>query len=117
VLEAIAGLPVVASDVGNVAEARWTVRPASVRPDDPAAFARAVGRLLADVDLRRRLGKAGRARALARFTFGDAESTARSTTASSAAPGPTGGATMTGRGPAPVRAGRTFRPRPAPGSP
>ena len=70
VLEAmLAGLPVVASDVGSVAEAVVDGETGLlVRPDDPAAFAQAVGRLLADVDLRRRLGEAGRARALARFT-------------------------------------------------
>ena len=87
VLEAmLAGLPVVASDVGSVAEAVVDGETGLlVRPDDPAAFAQAVGRVLADVDLRRRLGEAGApARSPASPRSGWPSPTARSTTASSA---------------------------------
>ncbi len=74
VLEAMAaGLPVVASAVGGVRE--QVVQGETgylVPPDDPQALAGALRRLLADPELRRRLGDAGRARAelcfdLARF--------------------------------------------------
>jgi glycosyltransferase involved in cell wall biosynthesis len=69
VIEAMAaGLPVVASDVGGLRE---LVRDAEtgvlVPPGDPAAFADALRPLLADRQLRRRLGSAGRARAKALF--------------------------------------------------
>jgi glycosyltransferase involved in cell wall biosynthesis len=47
-----------------------------VPPDDPGALALAIGRLLDDADLRRRLGAAGRERVLGRFTW---EVTARGT--------------------------------------
>jgi len=48
-----------------------------VPPGDPEALAAALGRLLDDVDLRARLGRAGRARVLERFTWGRcAEATA-----------------------------------------
>jgi glycosyltransferase involved in cell wall biosynthesis len=40
-----------------------------VSPDDPGALAGAIGRLLDDGDLRRRLGAAGRQRVLGRFTW------------------------------------------------
>ncbi len=40
-----------------------------VPPDDPGALAVAIGRLLDDADLRRRLGAAGRERVLGRFTW------------------------------------------------
>lgn len=40
-----------------------------VAPDDPGALALAIGRLLDDDDLRRRLGAAGRQRVLGRFTW------------------------------------------------
>jgi glycosyltransferase involved in cell wall biosynthesis len=49
-----------------------------VPPDDPGALAIAIGRLLDDADLRRRLGAAGRERVLGRFTW---EVTARGTAA------------------------------------
>ena len=69
ILEAMAaGLPVVASDVGGVGElvvdgATGLLVPAG----DPAALAAALERLLADPELRRRLGAAGRERARERF--------------------------------------------------
>jgi glycosyltransferase involved in cell wall biosynthesis len=40
-----------------------------VEPDDPGALAVAIGRVLDDEDLRRRLGAAGRERVLGRFTW------------------------------------------------
>ncbi|MGH8995505.1 MAG: glycosyltransferase family 4 protein, partial [Acidimicrobiales bacterium] len=40
-----------------------------VPPDDPGALAEAIGRLLDDPELRRRLGQAGRERVLERFTW------------------------------------------------
>ena len=40
-----------------------------VPPDDPGALAAAIGRLLDDDELRRRLGAAGRQRVLGRFTW------------------------------------------------
>jgi glycosyltransferase involved in cell wall biosynthesis len=69
VIEAMAaGVPVVASDVGGLRE---LVRDAEtgvlVRPGDPAALADALRPLLADIELRRRLGSAGRERAKASF--------------------------------------------------
>jgi glycosyltransferase involved in cell wall biosynthesis len=69
ILEAMAaGLPVVATDVGGVAEA--VVHDETgylVPPGDPRALAEALERLVADPDLRRRLGESGRARALRLF--------------------------------------------------
>jgi glycosyltransferase involved in cell wall biosynthesis len=69
ILEAMAaGLPVVASDVGGVSE--LVVEGATgllVPAGDPAALAAALERLLADPELRRRLGAAGRERARQRF--------------------------------------------------
>jgi glycosyltransferase involved in cell wall biosynthesis len=69
VLEAMAaGLPVVASRVGGVPEAVLDGRTGLlVRPRDPAELAAALGRLVAEPTLRRRLGAAGRARAEERF--------------------------------------------------
>jgi glycosyltransferase involved in cell wall biosynthesis len=69
VLEAMAaGLPVVASAVGGVPElVEDGVTGVLVAPGDPAALAAVLERLLADGDLRRRLGAAGRERVLARF--------------------------------------------------
>jgi glycosyltransferase involved in cell wall biosynthesis len=65
ILEAMAvGLPVVASRVGGVPELVVDGETGLlVPPGDPAAMADALGRLLADAGLRRRLGAAGRARA------------------------------------------------------
>jgi glycosyltransferase involved in cell wall biosynthesis len=70
VLEALlARSAVVAADVGSVSE---VVRDGEtgflVPPDDPVALAGAIGRLLADAGLRRRLGDQGRQLVLERFT-------------------------------------------------
>lgn len=69
VLEAMAaGLPVVASAVGGLPElVEDGVTGLLVPPRDPEALADVLRRLLADADLRRRLGAAGRARAEERF--------------------------------------------------
>ena len=65
ILEAMAaGLPVVSSRVGGVPELVVEGETGLlVPPGDPAAMAAALGRLLADAGLRRRLGAAGRERA------------------------------------------------------
>jgi glycosyltransferase involved in cell wall biosynthesis len=69
VLEAMAaGLPVVASRVGGVPELVVDgVTGILVRPGDEHELGQALGRLIADAGLRRRLGAAGRARAEERF--------------------------------------------------
>jgi glycosyltransferase involved in cell wall biosynthesis len=69
ILEAMAaGLPAVATDVGGVAEAVEDGETGFlVPPADSEALARALERLVSDADLRRRLGAAGRARALRLF--------------------------------------------------
>jgi glycosyltransferase involved in cell wall biosynthesis len=69
VIEAMAaGLPVVASDVGGLRElVRDGETGVLVPPGDPAALADALRPLLADHELRRRLGSAGRERATALF--------------------------------------------------
>jgi glycosyltransferase involved in cell wall biosynthesis len=69
ILEAMAaGLPVVASRVGGVPELVVDGKTGLlVPPGDPGAMGSALGRLLADAGLRRRLGAAGRERALRRF--------------------------------------------------
>ena len=69
VLEAMAaGLPVVASDVGGVAEAVADGETGLlVAPGDVDALAGALERLLADAALRRAMGSAGRARAASHF--------------------------------------------------
>jgi glycosyltransferase involved in cell wall biosynthesis len=60
---------VVAADVGSVAEAvRDGETGLLVPPEDPAGLAAAIRRLLADVELRRRLGENGRRLVLDRFT-------------------------------------------------
>jgi glycosyltransferase involved in cell wall biosynthesis len=60
---------VVATDVGSVAEAVFDGETGLlVPPEDPPALARAIERLLADADLRRRLGDQGRTLVLDRFT-------------------------------------------------
>jgi len=65
VLEAMAaGLPVVASRVGGLAEQVVEGETGVlVEPGDPEDLARALDRLVADIELRRSLGAAGRARA------------------------------------------------------
>lgn len=66
ILEAMAaGLAVVATDVGGVAEAVVDGETGLLVPaSDPAALAKALQKLLADPELRRRYGAAGRSRAL-----------------------------------------------------
>jgi glycosyltransferase involved in cell wall biosynthesis len=57
---------VVAHDIGGVPEAVINETTGLlVSPDDPAALTAALSRLIADPALRRRLGDAGRVRALA----------------------------------------------------
>lgn len=69
------GLPVVAHAIGGVPEAVLDGETGLlVRPEDPAALAAAFARLINDAELRRRLGAAGRARALA-HTWDDAART------------------------------------------
>jgi len=70
VLEALlARSAVVASDVGSVSEAVLDGETGLlVPPEDPAALAQAIRRLLADADLRRRLGERGRGLVLEKFT-------------------------------------------------
>jgi glycosyltransferase involved in cell wall biosynthesis len=70
VLEALlARSAVVAADVGSVAEAvRDGETGLLVPPEDPAALAGAINRMLADVELRQRLGEQGRRLVLERFT-------------------------------------------------
>jgi len=69
ILEAMAtGLPVVAADVGGVAEAVLDGQTGLlVPPSDPKALAEALERLLRDEAFRRRLGAAGRRRARREF--------------------------------------------------
>ena len=69
ILEAMAaGLPVVASDVGGVAELVADGETGLlVPPSDPAALATALARVLDDRELSGRMGAAGRARARDRF--------------------------------------------------
>jgi phosphatidylinositol alpha-1,6-mannosyltransferase len=70
-LEAAAcGVPQVAGDSGGAAEAVADEATGLVvdRPDDPAAVATALARLLDDPDLRASLGSAARARAVAEFS-------------------------------------------------
>jgi glycosyltransferase involved in cell wall biosynthesis len=65
----LASLPVVATDVGSVAEAVLDGRTGALVPaEDPEALAAAVRRLLDDPGARRAMGEAGRAIALERFT-------------------------------------------------
>jgi glycosyltransferase involved in cell wall biosynthesis len=65
----LARLAVVATEVGSVPEAVLDGETGLlVPPEDPGALARAIERLLADGDLRRRLGEHGRKLVLDRFT-------------------------------------------------
>jgi len=69
ILEAmLAEIPVVASDVGSVEEAVSENTGLLVQPEDPRALASAIRRLLESPDERRRLGEAGRALVLDRYT-------------------------------------------------
>jgi glycosyltransferase involved in cell wall biosynthesis len=66
----LAGLPVVATDVGSVSDAIVDGETGLlVRPDDPAALADALLRLRDDPELRARLGRHARDRALERFSL------------------------------------------------
>ena len=69
-LDAMAcGTAVVATRAGGIPEAVTDERDGLlVPPEDPAALARAIVRVLRDPDLRRRLGAAGRARVVAEFS-------------------------------------------------
>jgi glycosyltransferase involved in cell wall biosynthesis len=72
----LAGVPVVAADVGSVGEAVLDGETGYLVPaDDPAALAERLRRLIADPQLAQKLGRSGRARAQANFT---AEAMARS---------------------------------------
>jgi glycosyltransferase involved in cell wall biosynthesis len=64
----LAGRPVIATDVGSVAEAVDADTGVVVPRDDVEALRAAIATVAGDADLRRRLGRAGRERALARFT-------------------------------------------------
>ncbi len=71
-IEAMAcGVALVATTGGALPEVVGTdgVTGLLVEPDDPGALAVAIGRLLDDDELRRRLGAAGRERVLGRFTW------------------------------------------------
>ena len=70
VLEAMAGgLPVVATDVGDIGRAVADgVTGFVVPPKDPEQLASRLERLLTDADLRRRMGEAGRARVTEMFS-------------------------------------------------
>jgi glycosyltransferase involved in cell wall biosynthesis len=78
-VEAMAcGVPLVATTGGALPEVvgRNGETALLVPPGDPGALAAAIGRLLDDASLRDRLGRAGRARVLERFTW---QATARAT--------------------------------------
>jgi glycosyltransferase involved in cell wall biosynthesis len=64
----LAGLPVVASDVGSIAEAVTTDVGYLVRADDVGALRDAIASLANDTDARTRFGAAARRRALGSFT-------------------------------------------------
>jgi len=66
----MAGLPVVATKVGGVPElVEDGVTGFLVPPRDPGALAGALQKLIADPELRRRMGQAGREKALKEFTL------------------------------------------------
>ena len=70
VIEAmLAGLPVIATDVGAVRDAVVHGETGFVvPPEDPRAISSAIGELLSDPECMRKFGAAGRARALERFS-------------------------------------------------
>ncbi|MFJ7422531.1 glycosyltransferase family 4 protein [Streptomyces uncialis] len=98
------GTPLVATTGGAIPEVAGTDGETclAVPPGDAGALAAALGRLLGDPELRARLGAAGRARVLARFTWAQAAKGTvehyREAVARASAARPTG----TGRGPAPA---------------
>jgi Glycosyl transferases group 1/Glycosyltransferase Family 4 len=63
-----AGVPVVASNVGGLPEAVHHGETGLLVPNDPAAIAAAIRRLVDNPDLARRMGAAGRRAVLANFT-------------------------------------------------
>jgi len=71
IIEAMmAGLPVVATEVGGVPElVEDGVTGFLIPPRDPEALAEALQKLIADPELRRRMGQAGREKALKEFTL------------------------------------------------
>jgi len=71
IIEAMmAGLPVVATRIGGVSElVEDEVTGFLVPPKDPDALAEALQKLIADPELRRRMGEAGREKALQEFTL------------------------------------------------
>jgi len=71
IIEAMmAGLPVVATKVGGVPElVEDGVTGFLVPPKDPGALTEALQKLIADPELRRRMGEAGREKALQEFTL------------------------------------------------
>jgi glycosyltransferase involved in cell wall biosynthesis len=91
-LEALAsGLPIVTTDIAaNKALVADGVNGVTVPCDDAAALTAAMVRLLNDADLRRRMGRAGRDLAVAKFAFfaliDDVETAYRRTVAAKAAP-------------------------------
>ena len=72
--------PLVATTAGALPEVVGTDGETAllVPPSDPGALAGAIGRLLDDADLRARVGAAGRARVLERYTW---KATAKATVA------------------------------------
>ncbi len=71
VIEASAcGLPVVVADVGGLPEVvERDLTGFIVPPNDPAAAAKAIARLIGDGQLRRRMGDAGRAHVAAHYEW------------------------------------------------
>ena len=66
----LCGLPVIAGDTGGVSDAVVDGETGLlVNPEDPAAIASAIVRLLSDSDLAAQLAAAGRARVLEEFTW------------------------------------------------
>ena len=65
------GLPVVATRMGGVPETVLDGKTGIlVPPDDPGALAEALGTLIVDADLRRRMGGEGRRWVLRRYQWG-----------------------------------------------
>lgn len=109
VLEAMmGGLPVVASDVGSVAEAVVDGHTGFlVPPDQPEPLGRALAAIAADPGRRRAMGDAGRMRALVHFTADEMVRRYVALYREVLAPGRTGGG---GRGGAAIRVAAPQRP-------